>query len=60
MIYMSAEGISQTVVADVHQNVEIITTNGLVDDTLCFTGTKTWNSCIYDVGVLLVFQEGKA
>ncbi len=41
MVGLSCQRICQTVVADIYQNIDIITTYGFPQDTFCFSGTET-------------------
>ena len=41
MVGLSCQRICQTVVADIYQNIDIITTYGFLQDTFCFSGTET-------------------
>ena len=59
MIDIAAQGIGQAVVADVDQNIQVISADRLFDNALGFPGTKAGDSCVNDIGILLIFQKGQ-
>ena len=41
MVGLTAEGISEAIVADIYKNIDVITADRFLQDSFSFTGTKT-------------------
>ncbi len=54
VVYLSEQGIGQRVIHHIHQEVDVLAANGLLNRTLRLTGTETGNLRRYNVAVLLV------
>ena len=59
MVLMAAQTISQRVIADIHQQIEIEAPDGFLDGSLCLPGSKTGDFRVQQVGVFLITGESQ-
>ena len=58
VVCVAAKRIRQTVIADIKQNVDIISADRFVDDTFCLSRTETRNLRLNDIAVALIAFVG--
>ena len=56
-LWLAGHHISTAVVADINHNVDIFTTNGFIQNTLCLTGTETWTIGTDQVSISFITVE---
>ena len=54
VVHISVDGICQAVITYICHNKQVFSTDGFVQDTFCFTTSKTWAMCIYQIIVLKI------
>ena len=57
MIFVTAYGIGQIVICDIHEKEKIVTADRFLDHTFGFAGTKTRYADINDIGIALITLE---
>ena len=59
MVFLSAERVCQAVVGDIHEQIDIVTSYRFQYFTLCLTGSKAWNTGLYNIRIALISCKRK-